>query len=72
MYLVYKNAYKRPFCLNIKTLKRRKMKGVTSMVSSPNPAGRSTLGNDNNNNAGGRSFGDDDRQENASQFNNNF
>ena len=26
------------------------MKGVTSMVSSPNPAGRSTLGNDNNNN----------------------
>ena len=24
MYLVYKNAYKRPFCLNIKTLKRRK------------------------------------------------
>ena len=26
MYPVYKNAYKRPFCSNIKTLKRRKMK----------------------------------------------
>ena len=28
MYPVYKNAYKRPFCLNIKTLKRRKNERV--------------------------------------------
>ena len=28
MYPVYKNAYKRPFCSNIKTLKRRKNERV--------------------------------------------
>ena len=40
MYPVYKNAYKRPFCLNIKTLKRRKNErsyfyGVIPELSGP-------------------------------------
>ena len=63
MYPVYKNTYKRLFCPNKKALKGEKVKGLDKnwcfLPSSPKewpPAG----------------FGNDDQQENASQFNNNF
>ena len=70
MYPLYKNAYKRLFCLNIMALKGEKMKGFASILSSPkvsvgdlfllkkendrfpSPAGRQTLGNNDNNHCG--------------------
>ena len=39
MYPVYKNAYKRPFCLNIKTLKRRKNERSYFYGVIPEPCG---------------------------------